>query len=1184
MTTPGGGQDRPAGFSSPMGTGNMAKRASAAAAADLAQLASLSEKYKRNMQEAAKAAREVTAEVKKQADLSRGGGSIKRVGVPSIAELRSGSNGFANRVPSLGGSPRIPYQPKGAERLPDGRLDLTGYDTPTVVPRAKELGGGAHMPEVGRDLAPRPGYQVLGGGARMPSLPGGGAVDHYGQRVFPVPVAGGAGSGGGGGQIGGGANMPALPGGGGNGGHEDYARELEPDQYGTPVGFSGGKPNGGGGKIKGAAAKAGAAVFGAMGSALLDTSNYEDADFLANRLALNANGGYNKGQQAQMITKYFGGFTTQGEALNMAMPIINQGGFATGTQGFNTLASNASTIATLNPMLRGQAGQIAMQNQSPQLFNMMRMTTGVETIGRDGKPRPIQDVARELVTSLGGDSRRPMTQDQLSATFGATGHMRLTLQQMGMSEDQIQSYRDVLQADTDKGRFLTAAEVKKHETDAAKTITGSKQEAASARMDLVASHLEEWSAGYQKGTDAMVSAMHKLTASINAMPHAMKEALFGSPGAVAAARDAVTPGSSGKGGFGALLTGGLGAAAGWLLRRGAGPAARTATRSAGALLRAGGGLLERVGLGRAGSLFGGFLGRAGLAAGVHWGLDKFGDWMQSKAGVDKDDSAVERTLKQFGHWAWDTGEGAAEGAAAAGPAGAVAGALIRAGDGAYSWNQEGTHYAAKNQKKSRFGGTLGSIFNKMNPFGDGYGRLEQTQMPSAGWSGVGGAEIGDGEGGGRGPQTYKWLENLMNSGPPHRVTSRIRKGAHTRSGGLSYHATGNAIDLGGPTPGRDTNDLLSINRWLANKLGKAAVELIYSGPGGINLWNGQPHKYKAAVANDHHDHVHVAVTQESLKKIGQKVDGSSTPPSGTDAGSGTAQTHADVQRKHRKGVPGIFQQRNGFSERKLIEHFFDDIHAAVKNVDPDDTDAEGSASSGADMAAPKSNGGAAAPAGSNGGAGRAAIEKFLYGLRLHESGGDYNETSKYSTASGAYQYLDSSWNDYAGYRRAYQAPKAVQDQRARLDVGRRYDKYHNWRLVAAAHFRGDGWVKEHGSDPNAWAMKGPGINPSPNAYVKDVLDIAGIPETGDGYGGAPAVAAMPVETGSQTMEVRRPQVPRPQGGRGSVQVNSHGGSVHIAKVEVHLTTPQVSPQEAKRIGKMVVSEIAQQVKMKELTR
>jgi hypothetical protein len=55
---------------------------------------------------------------------------------------------------------------------------------------------------------------------------------------------------------------------------------------------------------------------------------------------------------------------------------------------------------------------------------------------------------------------------------------------------------------------------------------------------------------------------------------------------------------------------------------------------------------------------------------------------------------------------------------------------------------------------------------------------------------------------------------------------------------------------------------------------------------------------------------------------------------------------------------------------------------------------------------------------------------ILAAIRAIESGGDYGAAARSSTASGAYQFLDSSWGGYGGYRRARDAPPEVQDAKA----------------------------------------------------------------------------------------------------------------------------------------------------------
>lgn len=88
--------------------------------------------------------------------------------------------------------------------------------------------------------------------------------------------------------------------------------------------------------------------------------------------------------------------------------------------------------------------------------------------------------------------------------------------------------------------------------------------------------------------------------------------------------------------------------------------------------------------------------------------------------------------------------------------------------------------------------------------------------------------------------------------------------------------------------------------------------------------------------------------------------------------------------------------------------------------------------------------------GGNGGTTAAAcgeLAVILDTIRTIESGSDYEAPKNRGGASGAYQYIDSTWAGYEGYASAYLAPPEIQDARAASDVQSILAKYRDVAYV-----------------------------------------------------------------------------------------------------------------------------------------
>lgn len=60
------------------------------------------------------------------------------------------------------------------------------------------------------------------------------------------------------------------------------------------------------------------------------------------------------------------------------------------------------------------------------------------------------------------------------------------------------------------------------------------------------------------------------------------------------------------------------------------------------------------------------------------------------------------------------------------------------------------------------------------------------------------------------------------------------------------------------------------------------------------------------------------------------------------------------------------------------------------------------------------------------------VPPIMVRIRNCESGGNYQAQNSRSTASGAYQFIDGTWNNYKGYAKAKLAPEYIQDEYAVL--------------------------------------------------------------------------------------------------------------------------------------------------------
>jgi hypothetical protein len=153
-------------------------------------------------------------------------------------------------------------------------------------------------------------------------------------------------------------------------------------------------------------------------------------------------------------------------------------------------------------------------------------------------------------------------------------------------------------------------------------------------------------------------------------------------------------------------------------------------------------------------------------------------------------------------------------------------------------------------------------------------------------AGGGGLPIGGGGGGplmGAKPGLQVYADAAARFGL--HVISGLRPGAITNSGNVSWHSSGNALDLAAPMTPAGKLAMLKFAQYAAETWGSQLEELIHT-PLGYGVQNGA--RVPPYAAADHYDHVHIADTDPPAPgdKSGPPTNGGAGPGPNPGGGGG----------------------------------------------------------------------------------------------------------------------------------------------------------------------------------------------------------------------------------------------------------------------------------------------------------